>query len=128
VIKIEGDFMMDGLGFIDTGIIFMETGMLSNPAVEATKDPGRPERPFPLRPGSGFDKGLVPGVTPIAIEDEGRPPVTDDDFIFYAANINGMNWNCWNRAHDAFEAEHEFEYSQALNAQVEGDFYGRNSR
>ena len=116
MLKFEGDFMMEGIGFMDMG-------MFSNSPNEMAKDPGRPERPFPLRPGNGFDKGF-------ASEESDRPPVTDDDFIFYAANISNIHIHLddWNRAHDAFEAEFGNSESHALNAQVEGDFYGRNSR
>jgi hypothetical protein len=64
-------------------------------------EPGRPERPFPLRPGTGIFKG-------ISLDDEF--PVTDEtDFILMRSD--NISWG-----HVA---------SEILNVQVEGDFYGR---
>lgn len=66
-------------------------------------EPGKPERPFPLRPGTGFERGFL-------LDAEGEFPVTDetDLILIYVDNIS-----C---GHATFEI---------LNAQMEGDFYGR---
>jgi len=80
--------------------------MFSNMPGRMENDPGRPERPFPLRPGGGFDKSFASNVSN---EYESFPVTDETDFILMRSD--NISWG-----HVA---------SEILNVQVEGDFYGR---
>jgi len=70
----EGDFM-------GIGTDFMDTGMSSNVPVEMAKGPGRPERPFPLRPGSVFPGMFYSGGS-------GGFPMNDETDLIFLDNIS----------------------------------------
>lgn len=67
-------------------------------------EPQKPERPFPLRPGTGFAAGFL--------QDDGYPVKDENDLIYMGNNLWGRLVN-----HDAFMV--------IFDGLMEGDFHGR---